>query len=121
MKLNKTYFILFVILFIIEFCIAYFLKSGFIRHTVGDFLVVVMFYCFLKSFLTTRPIIIALIVLAISFSNEFLQLTSFLEWLNLQDNTYAKIVLGSTFHFTDLVAYTLGALSVIIVEKTLKK
>lgn len=120
MKFNKTYFILFLVLFVTEALIAIYLKEGFIRHTFGDFLAVIMLYCFLKSFLIIRPIIMILIVLAISFVIELLQLTSFLEWLNLQDNVYAKTMLGSTFHFIDLVAYTLGMIFIIIVEQKLK-
>jgi hypothetical protein len=116
MKFSKTYFFLFILLFLIEVCIAYFLKSGFIRHTFGDFLVVIVLYCFLKSFLNTRPIIMALIVLIISFIIEFLQLTPFLELIGLEKNHYAKIVFGNTFHISDLVAYTLGVLTIIIIE-----
>jgi len=95
------------------------LKSGFIRHTFGDYLVVIMLYCLLKSFVNIKPMPLAIIVLLISFSIEFLQLTPFLEWLNLQDNVYAKLVLGSTFHISDLVAYALGIISIIIIENKL--
>lgn len=119
MKFSKIYFILFVILFIIEVCIAYFLKTGFIRHTVGDFLVVIMLYCLLKSFLIIKPMQSALIVLIIAFIVEFMQLTSFLEWFNLQDNNMAKIIFGSTFHVSDLVAYTLGIITTLIIENKL--
>ncbi|EMQ94880.1 hypothetical protein D778_00240 [Xanthomarina gelatinilytica] len=55
-------------------------------------------------------------VLIIAFCIEFLQLCNLLEWLNLQNNTLAKLVLGSTFQVTDLLAYTLGILLVLIVE-----
>jgi len=58
----------------------------------------------------------ALIVLVLSFTVEFLQLTTFLEMLNLQDNMYAKLVLGNTFRFSDLIAYTLGVITVIGIE-----
>lgn len=117
MIFKKTYFVLFIILLLIEVCIAYFLKTGFIRHTFGDFLVVILLYCLLKSFINIKPITMAIIVLFISFTIEFLQLTPFLEWLNLHDNTLAKTVLGSTFHISDLVAYTLGIIAVLIIEK----
>lgn len=119
MKFSKTYFILFIILFIIEVCIAYFLKTGFIRHTVGDFLVVIMLYCLLKSFLSIKPMQLGLIVLIIAFIVEFMQLTSFLEWFNLQDNNMAKIIFGSTFHVSDLIAYTLGIITTLIIENKL--
>ena len=121
MTFKRTYFVLFIILLLIEVCIAYFLKTGFIRHTFGDFLVVILLYCFLKSFINFKPITMAIIVLFISFTIEFLQLTPFLEWLNLHDNTLAKTVLGSTFHISDLVAYTLGVITIIIVESKLKQ
>ncbi len=121
MTFKKTYFILFLILFLIEASIAYFLKTGFIRHTFGDFLVVILLYCLLKSFLNAKPITMAIIVLVISFIIEFLQLTPFLEWFNLHDNTFAKIILGSTFHISDLVAYTLGVITIIIAESKLKQ
>jgi hypothetical protein len=121
MTFKSTYFVLFIIILLIEVCIAYFLKTGFIRHTFGDFLVVILLYCLLKSFINIKPITMAIIVLFISFTIEFLQLTPFLEWLNLHDNTLAKTVLGSTFHITDLVAYTLGIITIIIAESKLKQ
>lgn len=119
MRFSKTYFILFMMLFAIEACIAYFLKTGFIRHTFGDFLVVIMLYCFIKSFIDIKPITTGLIVLCIAFIVEFLQLTSFLELMSLQDNKIAKIVFGSTFHVSDLLAYTLGIITTLIIEKKL--
>jgi Protein of unknown function (DUF2809) len=115
-KFNKVYFFLFLTLLVIETCIAYFLKTGFIRHSFGDFLVVIMLYCLLKSFINIKPIYLALFVLFISFSIEFLQLFNFLETLNLTDNKIAKIVLGNTFHINDLIAYTLGIITVLIIE-----
>lgn len=63
----------------------------------------------------------SLIVLCIAFIVEFLQLTPFLKWFNLQDNAVAKIVLGSTFHVSDLIAYTLGVITVLNIENKLKQ
>lgn len=116
MLFNKNYFFLFLFFFIIEFAIAYFLKDGFIRHTFGDYLVVIMLYLFLKSFLKIKTITLALAVLLLAFIIEFFQLTQFLEFFNLDNNYYAKLILGSTFQFSDLIAYTLGILTVIVVE-----
>lgn len=113
---NKAYFIVFVILLITETLIAIFLKTGFIRHTLGDFLVVILLYCFFKSFIKGKSFQVALFVFIISYVIEFLQLTKFLEWLNLQDHTIAKTILGSTFHFSDLIAYTLGIITILIFE-----
>jgi len=115
-KFSKIYFFLFLTLLIIEVCIAYFLKTGFIRHSFGDFLVVIMLYCLLKSFINIKPLYLALFVFFISFCIEFLQLFNLLEKLALTENKIAKIVLGNTFHINDLIAYTLGIITVLIIE-----
>lgn len=116
MRLNKTYIILTIVLFAIEALIAIYLKTGFIRHTFGDYLCVMLLYCFFKSFIKGHHFKIAISVLMIAFVVEFLQLTNYLELFNLQDNHLAKVILGSTFHISDLVAYSLGIITVIIFE-----
>ena len=120
LKLNPYYFIAFLVLFATEICIAIFLKGGFIRHTFGDFLVAILVYCFLRSFIETKPIFMALFVLAFSFAVEFLQLFNLLDVLNLRENKLAVIVLGSTFHISDLIAYTLGVITIFLIDKKLK-
>ncbi|TVZ58993.1 uncharacterized protein DUF2809 [Flavobacteriaceae bacterium MAR_2010_105] len=116
LKFNKTYFLAFVILFVLEALIATFLKDGFIRHTFGDYLVVILMYCFFRSFIAGKPIYIAATVLAIAFIIEFLQFFHVLNSFGLENNGLAKLVLGNTFHWSDLLAYTLGIISVLIVE-----
>ena len=92
-KFNKIYFFLFLTLFVIEASIAYFLKTGFIRHSFGDFLVVIMLYCLLKSFINIKPLYLGLFVLIISFCIEFLQLFNLLVKLELTENKIAKTVI----------------------------
>ncbi|HLT52306.1 MAG TPA: DUF2809 domain-containing protein [Flavobacteriaceae bacterium] len=114
--MNRIYFLFFLALLATETLIALFLKSGFIRHTFGDFLVVILLYCFIKSFWNLKPVVVGIKVLTIAFTIEFLQLTPFLKWLHLEDHSVAKIILGSTFQVGDLIAYTLGILFVLIIE-----
>jgi hypothetical protein len=121
LQFNKTYFIIFVLLFVTDALIAIYLKTGFVRHTFGDFLVVILLYCFIKSFLTIKPLPGAIGVLIVSFAIEFLQMGNLLYHLNLQNNTIAKLVLGSTFRTSDLVAYTLGIITVLIIEKVINE
>jgi len=117
---NKTHFIWFLLLLSTETAIALFLKGGFIRHTFGDFLVVILLYCFFKSFLSIKPLHVGIGVLLIAFVIEFLQLFNLLGHLNLNHSTTAKVILGSTFHISDLLAYTLGIITVLIIEYKLK-
>lgn len=113
---NKTYFFIFLLLLATEVLIAVYFKSGFIRHTFGDFLVVILMYCFVKTFIQIKPIYLAVGVLAFSFLVEFLQLFNFLSVLGLEQNALAKLILGSTFHLSDLFAYTLGTLTILIID-----
>jgi Protein of unknown function (DUF2809) len=120
LKFNKTYLLLTILLFIIEALIAVFLKTGFIRHTFGDFLVVILMYCFFKSIMEINSFKLASCVLMFSFFIEFLQLANILNILHLQKNHLAKLILGSTFQLSDLVAYTLGTITVLFIEYKLK-
>lgn len=121
MTFNIRSFKLFLSLFLIEILIAIFLKDGFIRHTFGDFLVVILMYYFIQSFVKLKPIYITITVLIISFSVEFLQLIDILNILNIKKNTFTNLVLGTTFQITDLIAYFLGVCTVVLIEKNSAK
>ena len=115
-KFNKPFFASTLLLFSAEVCITAFLTEGFIRHTFGDFLVVILMYCAIRSYIETKPKYVALAVLAFAFLIEFLQLFNLLDLLNLRDNTLATIILGSTFHFSDLIAYSLGVITIYLID-----
>ena len=119
MKFHLKYFIVFLILLLVEFIIAQ--TKGFIRNTMGDFLVVILLFYLLKSFFKITTMQAAISVLVFSFVVELLQLTSFLEVIGLHNNRWAKIIFGATFSVGDLIAYTLGITTVVLVEKWLAK
>jgi hypothetical protein len=105
----------------VEASIAYYLESGFIRHTFGDVLAVIMVYCLLKSFIKINPKIIALIVLVVSFCVEYLQYFKLIKRLELQDNEIANLILGNTYHVLDLLAYIIGITIVLVLESKFSK
>lgn len=115
-RLNKTYIIIAALLLVVELAIAFFIKTGGIRHTFGDYLVVILLYAIIRGCTNLRVWVSALVVLIIAFSIEFLQLTPFLSYLNLQDSFTAKLILGSTFDTSDLWAYTAGICTVLVLE-----
>lgn len=121
MKFNIKYFVIFLALFIIEMIIAFYLNKGFIRYTFGDYLAVILIYSFIKSFISIKPLIAAIITLAIAFIIEFSQLIDILNMLSIQQNTFTKLVFGTTFEIGDLVAYTLGVLTILLIEKSITK
>ena len=120
MTFNLKYFLISIILFLSEIFIAKY-TTGFIRHTIGDYLCVILIYAFIKSFVKISDLKTASIVLLIAYTVEFLQLTNL---QNFYPNEYAntlKLVLGTSFSIGDLVAYTLGIISTLLIEHKLEK
>ena len=117
LKFNRLYFILSVLLFGIEILIAKFAHDQFIRPYVGDLLVVILIYCFIKSFLNTPVLITALFVLLFAYTVEILQYFHIVERLGLQKSKFARIIIGTSFEWIDLIAYTLGIALVLYFEK----
>ena len=118
LKFNPLFTLLTFALLLIEIAIAYFLKDGFIRFTVGDFLASILVYCAIKSVIKTTAIQIALTALIISFTIEFAQLINLLDLLNLRTNKLASIILGSHFSIEDLIAYALGIITIYFIDIT---
>ncbi len=116
-QFNKRYFALTILLFITEVVIAAYAHDSLIRPYGGDFLVVILIYCFVKSFVNTPVIITALCVLLFAYTVEVSQYFKLVVHLGLKDSKLANILLGNSFSFTDILAYTLGILLVIIIEK----
>ncbi|AUC77539.1 DUF2809 domain-containing protein [Olleya sp. Bg11-27] len=118
LKFNPLFTLLTFTLLIIEIAIAYFLKDGFIRFTVGDFLASILVYCAIKSIFKMKAIQIAITALIISFTIEFAQLINLLDFLNLRTNKLASIILGSHFSIEDLIAYALGIITIYFIDIT---
>ena len=114
---KKGYFIIAVLLFLIEVLIALFIKDQFIRPYVGDFLAVILIYCFLKSFWDAPPLKVAIYVLLFSFAIEIGQHFQLVKLLGLNNSQIARTVIGVGFDWADMLAYTLGVLTVLIIER----
>lgn len=115
-KFNRTYLFLAILLFIVEILIALFVKDKIIRPYVGDFLVVILIYCFLKAFLNISPVKAVIAVLLFAYTIEILQYFDLVERIGLGQSVIARVVLGSSFEWIDIIAYTIGAIFILIVE-----
>lgn len=113
---NPYYFVAFLCLLLIESCIAIFLKDGFIRYTVGDFLAVMLLYCFFKSFIKAHNLHIAITTLIIAYCIELFQLTDMVRYGMLKEYKWIGIILGSHFSIGDLIAYSLGTVSILYLD-----
>ena len=115
-QLNKYYLVIAHSIFLIELAIAFIIKTGFIRYTFGDYLVVILLYAIFRGCTNLSVRASALVVLLIAYGIELLQLTPFLAYFNLQNSFTAKLIFGSTFQIGDIIAYSLGILTVLLIE-----
>jgi hypothetical protein len=120
-RFSKTYFGLTILLFIIETLIALCIHDDFIRPYFGDVLVVILIYCFIKSFLNLPVWPAAILVLLFAFCIEGLQYVNLVEKLHLEKSKLATTVLGNSFALEDLLAYAAGVVAIIIIEKAMKR
>src|SRR5688572_29080729 len=114
---NKNYFAFVILFFAIEVLIALFVNDNFVRPYLGDVLVVILIYCFIRSFIRLPVSTVATIVLVFSFSLEFLQYVHIVEKLGLEKSSIARTVMGTSFAWNDLLAYVVGVAIVMVVEK----
>lgn len=114
---NRNYFFLTILIFILEVIIALYVHDKIVRPYLGDSLVVILIYCFIKSFLNLPVVTATVAVLAFSFVIETLQYLNLISLLHLENSKIAKIVLGSSFSWLDMFAYILGAVLILIFEK----
>ncbi|WAC15240.1 ribosomal maturation YjgA family protein [Dyadobacter pollutisoli] len=117
LRRNKSYLLLALLLFVTEVLIALFVRDAFIRPWGGDFLVVILLYCLLKGITNTSVLMAAGAVLLFSYLVETLQFFQIVKILGLETNVVANVVLGTSFSWSDMVAYTLGIVFVLIIEK----
>jgi len=116
LQFNKYYLALAHSVFLIELAIAFIIKTGFIRYTFGDYLVVILLYAIFRGCTNMSVRASALVFLLIAYGIELLQLTPFLTYFNLQDSFTAKLIFGSTFQLGDIIAYTLGIITILLIE-----
>jgi hypothetical protein len=121
LRFHKTYFFLFVLIFISEVLIALYVHDNFIRPYFGDVLVVILIYCFVKTFVNVRTLTAAVGVLLFAFVVETLQYFKFIELVGLQDVKLARVVIGTSFAWMDIWCYIAGFVIIIIAEYLLTK
>lgn len=112
---NKKFFFLTLLLFITEVLIALYVRDRFVRPYVGDYLVVILIYCFVRTFLKAAVLPVAIGVLLFAYLIETLQYFRLVDRLGLQHNVIAKTVIGYGFSWIDMLAYTLGIITILMI------
>ena len=100
-----------------EVLIALFVRDQFVSPYGGDFLVVIMLYSFLKSFINIPNYTAAVGVLLFAYLIEFLQYIQIVNIFQLQGQRITTTVLGTQFEWCDMLAYTVGIGVVLAIER----
>ncbi|MCK5918776.1 MAG: DUF2809 domain-containing protein [Cocleimonas sp.] len=110
---KRTYAILAISLFITEIIIATKLNHyHFIRHYLGDFLVVILLYFMVKAVINVRGKPLAISIFIFATLLEISQYFHLADRLELAQGGVARIVIGTSFSMLDLVMYALGCIVV---------
>lgn len=111
----------FVLLTAIEVFIALYVHDHFIRPYIGDILVVIVVYCFVRIFIPRNLQLLPLYVFIFAVCVESLQYFNLVSVLNLSGNRFARIILGSVFDLKDIGCYAVGCLLLSLWEYKLRK
>lgn len=116
MKQRIYYMIATIILLIMEVLIALYVHDDFIRPYIGDVLVVVVIYTFIRIWIPERFHLLPLYIFLFATGVEILQYFNLVEVLKLENHTFMRILLGSVFDVKDIICYGTGCILLGIYE-----
>ena len=96
------------VLLAVEVFIGLFVHDGFIRPFMGDVLVVILIYTFIRIFIPEKIRLLPLFIFIFSVGVETLQYFRIVEALGLQDNRILSTVIGTSFDIKDILCYFVG-------------
>lgn len=116
-KKRIKYAVVTLILLVIEVLIALFVQDKFIRPYIGDVLVTVLIYTFLRIFIPKGVKFLPLYVFIFAGGVEILQYFNIVEVLGLSTNRFLSVLIGSVYDVKDIVCYGVGCALVYMTEK----
>lgn len=118
MKINlNSYFIIFTFLLITELLIATVFRYSFLRPVFGDFLVTPLLYTLARGTIKLKPKTTSFVVLLFALIIELGQYINIRELLGFEKQWLFELILGTSFDWFDILAYTLGVLTIYTVDK----
>lgn len=118
MKMEKRiyYIILTIILLAVEVLIALFVHDQFVRPYIGDVLVVVVIYAFVRIWIPESVRLLPLYVFLFAAGVEILQYFNIVELLGVQDNVFLRTIIGTSFDVKDILCYAAGCMLIWLVS-----
>lgn len=117
-QFNYAYFLVTIFIFLTEVLIATVLKDNFfIRAYLGDVIVVMLLYTFIKSFFTVNDTKLILGIFIFSCLVEFAQYFSIAEKFGFRSGSIMYIAIGNSFSWIDIICYAAGCLLLYLFTK----
>lgn len=110
------YLIIFILLMVVETLIALYVHDDFIRPYIGDIIVVIVLYSFVRIFMPEKCRLLPLYIFIFSVAVEVMQYFKIINILGLQNNSFARIIMGSVFDLKDIACYGIGCLILALYE-----
>lgn len=120
-KKRVIYAVATVVLLAIEVFIALYIHDKFIRPYIGDVIVVVVVYTFVRIFIPEKVRMLPLYVFIFAAGVEVLQLFHIVDILGLGSNRFMRILIGSVFDMADVICYGIGCVMLGIYEWRMAK
>ena len=110
--MNKRVFFLLatIVLIMLEVLIALFVHDNFVRPYLGDVIVVVVVYCFVRIFIPEKVYLLPLYVFLFAVLVEVLQYFHIVDLLGLGNSTFFRVLIGGVFDLKDILCYGIGCL-----------
>ena len=119
-KIKLVNCMFFISIFMIELYIGIYIRDNYIRPYLGDILVVPLIYSFLNIFFKNeyKKLISKVVIFAIFI--EVLQYFKLVELLGIK-NKILRIVIGTTYDFSDIFCYVIGGVLTYLIMLIIKR
>lgn len=106
--LRIIYAVATLLLFLLEVCIALYVHDDFVRPYLGDAIVVLPVYTFVRIFFPRRLRFLPLFVFLFACCVEISQALHLVDLLGLGNNAFFRTLLGASFAWGDILCYAAG-------------
>jgi DNA integrity scanning protein DisA with diadenylate cyclase activity len=117
MKINLKYISAFFCLLLIETAIALYVHDTIIRPYVGDILVMILMYTFIKGIIPRRIRFLPVYLFIFACAVEVAQYFKLASILHLQNNRVVSTIVGSSFDIKDILCYLIGTAILIYLNR----
>lgn len=107
-KMRKRHVLLTLLLFAEEIYIGVMVHDRFVRPYVGDLLVVMLLYFFVRIFFVKKPVFLSVWILLFAIFVELTQLLPLVDVLGIK-NKLIRVLMGTSFAWGDMLAYLMGS------------